>query len=505
MAIAIISICHFGIHLPFSIRHDSVIPSITTQMQALNRISRTTVPVHRGFFMDADSKLYLRIADELRSRINEMQSGEKLPSVRHLCGEWNVSKSTVISAYSKLVSEGLCYSKPSSGYFAMKPVDMPHSEEIETGINLASGMPGADAFPFTAFKKAVCDVLDYDKEAAFTYQMGYGFEGLREAIANNSIKQGMPAQTENVLITTGAQQALYITSMLLLKPGSVVIMENPSYPGASAVFSAAGARIIGVPVNRNGMDEVHLFRAIKRHRPALVYTMPFLQTPSTACMSQSTMTELVRLSRELGFYILEEDVVNELMNDKRQTLYSMAPDRVIHSKSFSKIIMPGIRTGFMLAEPSITQRLLEVKQRSDFAATGLIQRALSRCLNDESHADHVKMLRSMFDNRRSIALSYLQSMQEYGLTYDIPDGGVDFWLTLPGGLSDETFVHACKQGGILVGAGSKYYVCPHYECERKIRLSVASQGDEALHNGLSSLRDILIALVSKKRGKIIIK
>ncbi len=461
-----------------------------------------------------DKPLYQLVAQQMQARIQTMQQGERLPSVRVLADELGVSHSTVIEAYRALEQAGFCYSRPRSGMFALPareeaPIPFPHQKEgIRETIDFMSGVPGADAFPFASFKQAISDVLDADREKAFTYQPVYGYEGLRVAIAAMMERQGVPCQAENVLVTSGAQQALDIVARQFLRPGGVqdaICMENPSYPGAQSAFAARGARILGIPVTTGGMDLDLLEAFARRARPKLVYTMPLLQTPTATCMGESDMQRLCLLSEKLDFYILEEDVVGELLDVPRKPLYAIAPQRVIYIKSFSKIMMPGIRTGFLLAQPQLVEALSQVKGQIELSASGLIQRALCRCLDNDTHQTHVNSLRSMFQGRRELASSYLNRWKQWGLDFRIPEGGVDFWLTLPEGLRDSEVTAACLGQGVSVGAGSRYYCTPMANSHRHLRFSVAASGDAALNKGLPILGEVLRLLVSRKAGKLYIE
>ncbi len=455
-----------------------------------------------------DNVLYQEVANKMAARIEEMQQGERLPSVRALSQELNVSRSTVIAAYRVLEEAGLCYSRPRSGMFALPGralLPQAPEQEAQPGLDLMSGVPGSDAFPFAMFKKAISDVLDADRENAFTYQPGCGYPGLREAIAAMMCNQSAPCKSENVLITSGAQQALDIAARLLVRPGTTVLMENPSYPGAQAVFAAQGARILGIPVGPEGMDLDLLEGFVRRTRPRLVYTMPLLQTPTTVCMPLKNMRRLCALAQEYDFYILEEDVVSELMDAPRPPIYALMPDRVIHIKSFSKIMMPGIRTGFLLARPELVAALDHIKRQSELSASGLIQRALCRCLSGPEQKSHINSLKEMFRARRAQVLPHLQQWAQWGVQCIPPNGGVDFWLMLPETLSDALVYSACRQRGVRVGAGSRYYCAPMVGAQRHLRVSVAGLVPESLETALQTMDDVFLELASRERGKLYIK
>ena len=463
---------------------------------------------------------YIQIAEMFQNMIRsgEIFDGERFPSVRKLAKELGVSNATVIAAYQYLEQNGLVYTKPGSGTYLL-PADRMMPEEaaqqpapdrtfIPDGcINLAGNTPGPEMFPANAFKEAINRVLDMDGGNAFTYQESGGSHELRREIVRYvNTCFSIQCTEETVLVTSGAQQALDLISKALLSANDVVLTENPTYRGAHSPFTLRGAKVLGVPVEPDGINMDILKHYIQRYRPRLVYTMPTFQMPTGVCMSAQKRTELLRLAEHYDFYVLEEDLLSDLSLDGHRPIPLRAEDtqeRVIYIKSFSKIIMPGIRMGFMILPKRIIQAIIDVKYYTDISASGLIQRALGLYLQSGAWATHFEKMTSQYRERMETAAGMMFAWTNFGVSFQKPKGGFGIWIKLPEKFSDAEVFHRCLNHNVLINKGSSFYISPMHEYRRYIRISYAAPGIGEIEAGLKTVETSIRTLAAKKAKRAI--
>lgn len=264
---------------------------------------------------DTDTPLYIQLYENFKTLIEENQlEKEKLPSIRSLAKSLGVNNVTVVSAYKLLEKEGYVYSIKGSGtYIKKSPVseDMPYLEEgdmelmvsgilpiSKDSINFASMSPTPDLFPINEFKQALVEVLDRDGGQAFLYPEITGYEPLRESISKFLIENyNTKVDKDQILITSGGQQGLDIISKTLINPGDCIFVENPTYSGALSVFKSRGARIIGIPMNEDGINLELLKSYVNRYKPKFLYTMTNYQSPTTYSYSDDKKKELLSLAK----------------------------------------------------------------------------------------------------------------------------------------------------------------------------------------------------------------
>ncbi len=475
---------------------------------------------------NSDRPLYIRLAEAIEAMIknSEINSGDMLPPVRKLAADAGVSISTVVAAYKRLEDRGLVYTKPGSGTYCLPSEHGAELEEEESHpsglisdaagfdvrngsiLNLADTTPDPDVFPVEDFKAALNHVLDTEGGKAFTYQEKEGYFGLRQAIARFAEKHlSIKCSPEDILITSGAQQAIDLVAKVLLEIRDIVITENPTYSGAKSLFSSRGARVLGIPMENDGMDMGLLRYNIKRYKPVMVYTMPVYQTPTGRCMSPEKRRELLRLAEEHDFYILEEDAYGELSFDGTRT-YPLKSgdisDRVIYVKSFSKIVMPGIRTGFVIAPRSLGNALARAKYMTDISASGLVQRALSHYLDNCAWNEHIAGLLKLYGKRLDLACSLLKRWEEMGAKAEKPGGGLGIWVKLPDRVRDYELFESCLEKGVMIAPGSSFFVNPVRGCENYVRIAYAAADDESIKRGLAVAGDCLRRLINRKSKKV---
>lgn len=452
---------------------------------------------------------YLQLFNSIKEQISqgEMKPGERLPAIRSLASQLGVNTSTVVNAYKQLESNSYITAKKGSGYFISDTKSRIHDTQFSSDlglykdasvINFANATPHPSIFPIESFKACINEVLERDKGFAFGYDESNGFRPLRQAIlAYFNREYSIPVENEDFLqIVSGAQQGIDIIGKALLNPGDYVITESPTYDGAVAAFKSRGARIISVNMEKDGMDIEELEKKIRICKPKLIYVMTRYQNPTTVCYSQEKLEKLMLLAKENNLYIVEDDSMSELYFEKEKYMALKVLDKkneyVIYLKSFSKILMPGLRVGSMVIPKNLIDRFTKIKHTSDISSSGLIQRSLDLYFRSEKWDEHLQYMKEIYRGRFEFMLAGLDRMGKYGLKYEKPGGGLYFWVKLPRHLSAEFFYKKCRNNGLVFIPSGIFYDNMTKNCDDYIRLSFASAGIDQISEGMEILEKCLI-------------
>jgi DNA-binding transcriptional MocR family regulator len=458
-------------------------------------------------FMRSARPLYGHLVNLFESAIAKgvLPSGSRLPPERELAQRLRISRTTVVSAYRELESRGLLRGYVGRGTFvcaAPEPTGTPfawrgkiasaalrtsdstlrdamrHSSDARL-LSLAAGEPAIDCFPTTAFQQAIDHVLTRHAHAVWTHGHTEGQPVLREAIAE---RFRVPA--ESVLVLAGAQQGLDLLARCLVDPGDAVVIDRPGYLGAIQSFRAAGAKLIGWDVLRGEIDELE--DLLVRYRPKLIYTNPTFQNPTGATMPIRTRRELLKLAERYRVPIVEDGAYGELYFHEAPppSLRDLdVQNLVIHLNSFSKVMAPGLRLGWLSAAPSIIDQIAIMKQRLDPHTQNLVQFAMARLIRQGSFDAHLKTLRAEHARRCGQMVTALQRHLPPGaLRFTRPQGGLYLWCRLAGGVSSRAVLEHALAAGVAFIAGDAFYSDPTGESELRLCFSsvMPSTIDEAI-------------------------
>ncbi len=462
--------------------------------------------------------LYIQLANNIKSLIQDNRLDvEKLPSIRVLSKHLEVNNVTVVNAYKLLEQEGYVYSVKGSGTYIKRNTyneDLPFVEEgdielmfsgilpiSDNSINFASISPTADLFPIEEFKQALIEVLDRDKGLAFLYPEITGYRPLKESISKFLIDYYSTYVNEDqILITSGGQQGLDIISKTLIQPGDCILVENPTYSGAIAVFQSRGAKIIGIPMAEDGIDLNKLEADIKKYNPKFLYLMTNFQSPTTYSYSDHKKREILKLSKEYGFYIIEDDFLTDLSFDHipRTPLKAIDNmDQVIFIKSFSKIFMPGVRIGFITLPNNLFKNIIRAKHTTDISSSGFLQRAFDLYLRAGYWKSHIEKSKRVYKERYTLMVELLDKLKPLGIHFVPPNGGLSIWVGLPKNIDAiEVYNEAINQNLAIV-PGRVFYIDDSINTNY-IRLSFGSVNSEEIKKGVSILESILRKLVGDR-------
>ena len=357
-------------------------------------------------------------------------------------------------------------------------------------ISLAGGLPSADTFPVQAMAEATARVLAESPREALQYAASEGFGPLRDWVAGELASQGVKVGADQVLITTGSQQGLDLVGKVLIDPGSPVAVESPTYLGALQAFAPYEAEFVPIA----GDDDGPLPAALDVARGArFVYLLPNFQNPSGRCVSASRRSALVQRCAELGLPIVEDNPYGELWFDTPPPppLSALAGDAAIYLGSFSKVLAPGLRLGYVVAPRALFPKLLQAKQAADLHTPGFNQRIVHEVIRDGFLDRHVPTIRALYKRQRDAMRDALQRHLPPGCHWNVPVGGMFFWLELPAGIDTTAMLPQAVEAGMAYVPGEAFFCRePRHHC---LRLSFVTVPPERIEIGVAALCRVIAA------------
>ncbi|AMO23499.1 PLP-dependent aminotransferase family protein [Ramlibacter solisilvae] len=350
-------------------------------------------------------------------------------------------------------------------------------------ISFAGGLPSPKTFPVAAFQEACAKVLRDDGQAALQYAASEGYGPLREMVAAMLPWQVDPAQ---VLITTGSQQGLDLVAKVLVDAGSRILVETPTYLGALQAFAPMEPEVIGVASDAGGLDLDDLSRQATDAR--FLYVLPNFQNPTGRTMSEDRRAALSQRAAALGLPIVEDNPYGELWFDAAPPppLTSRNPEGCVYLGSFSKVLAPSLRLGFMVAPAALYPKLLQAKQAADLHTPGFNQRVAAEVMKESFLARHVPAIRSLYKSQRDAMLAALaREMQGLSLEWNAPDGGMFLWARLPQGMDAIELLPKAVAQGVAFVPGAPFYA--QQADSRSLRLSFVTATVEQIDAGIAAL------------------
>lgn len=355
-------------------------------------------------------------------------------------------------------------------------------------LSLAGGLPAPELFPTRAYGEAVRRALEGDPRAL---QYGASYGPLQESVADLLARRGVACEPGDVLLTSGAQQAIGIAAALLLTPGTPIVLEEAVYTGALESFAPHAPRILAVETDpRTGFDVDALeARLAGGERPAFAYLIPEAHNPTGATLSGEKRERLAELAERHRLPLIEDDAYGLLVYDgaPSRPLKAYAPDWVLHAGSFSKVIAPALRLGYLVVPPSLRQAARLVKESADLECSALTQRALSTLLEGGFLPAHLACLRETYRERRDAMLAALEAALPAGSRFSRPRGGFFVWVELPGDVDTDALLdRALDEEGVAFVPGSAF-AADGRGSRRCLRLSFAGQAPDAIREGVRRL------------------
>ena len=504
--------------------------------------------------------LYLQIAEQIRDAIvgGDIGNGDRLTPERRLAALLDVNRTTVVNAYRELASDGfvtgqvgrgtvVTYQRPdretekdsrlepglgsvhkdrsserarlpwqqllasTSGFrYDSMILDATTVAARDDVIRFTTATPSPELYPVGQIDAILSEALETAGHELLQHTPSEGFGPLRDALASwmgdEARRAGISVEFDSsrILIASGSQQALYMTARALVEPGDLVAIESPTYLGAAQVFQACGARLLAIPVDRDGMNVDLLGELISRRRPKLIYTLPTFQNPTGSVLALERRHRLLDLASRYQVPIIEDDPYGALRYEGHAlpTLASIdrarGGDRVVYLSTISKMLFPGFRIGWVTGPRAVLDRLAQIKQIVDLDTNALIQWAvwafLSRGLLDK----HLDLLRQAYPQRLN---RMIDGLEEHGgglIRFDRPDGGLYLWCRIASQLRVRDLLVESAREGVAFAPGEPFYIDEPSESGRNtLRLNFTlpslgevDEGTRRLGAALATLADI---------------
>jgi len=487
--------------------------------------------------------LYIQLRDQLRSLVHagDLRPGDRIPASRELAAILGVHRTTVANAYAELESEGLIQGHVGRGTFIrgngnglkITPPPPPtlsgngdglrwellfadeRSEEILTRLTASApanamsfvmARPAEEFFPLEELQACSQAALRREGREILNLGASDGYAPLKEAILELLRNDGIPAKDETLLITDGCQQALDLIAKAFVRTGDTVLLENPTYPGASAVFNGVHARCLGVPVRTYaepggalGIDLEALESTLASNRVKLLILTPDFHNPTGTSMPVASRRRVLELAGRYQIPVVEDHIYARLHAGEERVPCLKQLDRsnlVIHIDSFAKVAFPGLRVGWIVAPAAAIERLRLVKQMTDLHTDQLAQATLAEFLKRGYFQKHLVRMRKIYAERLNALDESLRKSMPEGVRWNRPEGGMALWLELPPGFdASELMIHA-RERGVLFAPGRYFYV--QSPLPNTLRLGFANLNEKQIARGVATLADLLRVEMRKR-------
>ncbi len=465
----------------------------------------------------SDVPLHRQIEQYMKDKIlhGEWAVGTKIPSQRTLADMFQVNRSTVTVAIDELTSQGLLEGRRGGGtkvvnstwsvLAAEPPLDWndyvrsgihhPNSSIIQgihqnepraDIIRLGTGELSPDLLPVDTMRRMFQQINPH--ALSLGYEQPKGNPKLREAVADHLKSKQIHVSPSAIFIVSGALQALQLISIGLLKRGSVILTEKPSYLQSLHVFQSAGMRLRGLPMDESGIKTGLVSSYRKQYGGQLLYTIPSFHNPTGTVMSEQRRKEIIGLSKKEQLPIIEDDAYGDLWFEEKppQPLKAMDHEgNVLYVGTFSKTVSPGLRIGWLAGPEPVIERLADIKMQTDYGSSGLSQWAAAEWLSQGHYEKHLTWIRGVLKQKRDAAVQFLKRYAGDIATWRIPAGGFYIWVTFHKPLPVSRFFHELLKQQVLVNPGSIY----NGEERSSIRLSYSYASLADLETGIQAAAD----------------
>ncbi|MGW5663065.1 aminotransferase-like domain-containing protein [Streptomyces sp. NPDC003758] len=328
-------------------------------------------------------------------------------------------------------------------------------------VNFAGGLPAPGLFDSEGVAAAFQAVLTEVPQRALQYSTTEGEPALRTALADRTTARGLATRPDDLLVTTGSQQALSLLATALLEPGDTVLVENPCYLAALQAFGFAGARVVAVPCDEDGVDPDALEELVVRERPKLLYTVPTFQNPTGRTLPADRRAAIAGVAARHGLWIVEDDPYGELRFEGERVpwiaSYEDAHDRAVLLGSFSKVMAPGLRLGWLRAPAALRRACAIAKQAADLHTPSVNQLAAARYLADRDLDAHVARVAAAYRERRDAMLAGLAEALPEGSVWNRPQGGMFLWARLPEAYDTTALLPRVVEQDVAYVPGAPFY------------------------------------------------
>jgi len=361
-------------------------------------------------------------------------------------------------------------------------------------ISFGGGAPAIEAYPLKVIQEITQSVLKNEEKAvqAFSYGPTIGLPSLRKAVQKNLLSpNGISAEIDEIMITAGGIQGLFLVGKLYLNSGDVVLVEAPTFIHAKMVFDSFEVELQSCPMDKDGLNIKVLEAKIKKYHPKIIYTMPTFHNPTGISMSIKKRKQLARLAETYDVIILEDDPYSEIRysGEKVKAIKAYTNSKnIIYANSFSKIFSPGARLGYLVADSEIMQELVEMKLATDTCTNGLTQTICAEFFNKGHYPSHLKNICTIYKSRRDVMAKAIDLYFPEGTKHTSPDGGFYIWVELPEKLDGRKLLPvANEEVKITYSIGSDFFVEENNKGSQYLRLSFAGKEEHVIEEAMKAL------------------
>ncbi|WP_283577787.1 PLP-dependent aminotransferase family protein [Limosilactobacillus reuteri] len=367
-------------------------------------------------------------------------------------------------------------------------------------ISFAGGLPAPELFPVKEMKAAVDKVFEEHGQEAMQYGAAKGVTALRKVIQQHvKKKENVDSELDNVLVTTGSEQALDLVGKAFVDPGDTVLVEQPTYLCALDVFRSYGANFASVEMDEDGMKMDALEEALKANpNTKLIYTVPNFQNPTGRTMTEERRKQLAELAEKYDVYVLEDNPYGEIRFAGQHVPAVKSFDKsghVLYMSTFSKTLAPGFRLGWLVADKNVVNKLTVLKQSADLHTDNLAQFAVAQFFADNDVDAHVKEISALYGKRKNLMLEGIKKYFPEGVKYTDPEGGMFLWVEVPGVDDTVELFKECLEHDVAFVPGDPFFadeVQPG-----AFRLNYSNMKEDQIEVGLKRLGAALTAAVNK--------
>lgn len=352
-------------------------------------------------------------------------------------------------------------------------------------INLSRGVPDPDCFPVDDLIEATASALRRNASSMLQYGPAAGYAPLREFIG-----RWFEREASEVMVGNGSLELFGFICEAYLQPGDVVFVESPTYDRAITILKKHGVRIVGIDVNENGIDLAAFKSALKKHAPKLVYLIPDFQNPTGVCTSLEARMQIVQWSRTVGFLIVEDGPYGFLryFGNDIPSIYSLAPEQTIHLSSFTKLISPGVRIGFLLGSQERVKQVASVAESHYITPGYFAQGVIAEWCNKGRLPDQLARLKKLYAPRLATCISALDQYLQ-GKMMGRPEGGFFASIRLDVGIDERVLMQAAKEEGLVLSSGDAFFAnAPRY---RFVRLPFCALQPDEIVEGIRRLSVVI--------------
>jgi len=449
-------------------------------------------------------QLFLQIKEFIES--GRLAKGSRLPATRELAGQLGLNRTTVSAAYELLESAGLITGHVGRGSFVAgsptreggvpwreilePPAPISPAAPTSTPIaGFSSSRPSELLFPLEEFRETCAEVIS-SPEAQTILQLGSpsGYPPLRRYLLELARAEGIARESDDILITSGCQQAFDLVQRTLVRNGETVLLEDPVYLGQKNAFERGGARLAGVPVGANGIDLESLERVIARERPRLLAVTSNFQNPTGTTLPLASRKALLGITQPAGVIVIENDIYGGLVYEGEAIPTVKRLDEtgdVVLLRSFSKLAFPGLRVGWVIGPRALIEKLTEAKLWSDLHTDQLSQAVLLRFAESGRLAEHRRRMLAAGRERLHAALNACERYLPAEASFTRPRGGMSLWVTLPAPLDAGELLPRAEREGVTYLPG-RYFAVSHPQ-SNSLRISFAGMAPDQIREGIAIL------------------